>query len=303
MPLYPRGYRMRWSRTQVWIAGLLLLAGWAGQCWLRLRGPRFMESWPPPGTLFENWQPVAAGVEYTRANLTAPRRLKAHAVRIDLGNPQLELVVNPSREQDLGWVRSDFPSSWLRSLDALACVNATPFSPTAIFPKTRVRMVGLSISSGVVWSPKVPNLDALVLTKTGKLDLLQGEETDANADVGVGGFLVTLRNGVNLGETQPQEASTVIGYSADNRWMYWLVVDGGQPGYSEGATPHEAAELIRRLGASNALNMDSGSASILVTKGGWLGPEVRNRPRHPAYAGMQRPVGNVLAVRLRKASE
>lgn len=298
------GFRPHVKITWKWVfTALLLVVGLSGQRWLVLRGPRFWERWPDPVGEFGPWHPIVAGLDYSRANLRAPRPIKAHALRIDLLNERLELVVNPTRESEQGWVRSAFPSSWLRSLEALACINATPFSPEAIFPGTRVRLEGLAVAGGLTWAEKQHNLDALILRSDGQFRFLQGTQNDATAFIGVGGFLVTLRSGQNLGENSPQDAATVVGLSADRRWMLWLVVDGGQPGYSEGATPKETAELIRQLGAADAINLDGGSSTTLVTGGSWTGAMVRNRPRHPAYAGMQRPVGNVLAVRLRKASE
>jgi hypothetical protein len=240
-------------------------------------------------------------VEYARANLSAPRRLKCHAVRIDLHHPALELVVNAQSDEPNGWIRARFPSSLLRQLHAVAAINATPFSPEAIWPGTLVSPAGLAASAGREWSPKLQNLDALVQRADGRIEFLQGSQSVAGASLGVGGFLMTLRGGTNIGETVPQDASTTVGVSADGRWMFWLTVDGGQRAYSEGATPRETAEIQRGLGAHDVLNLDGGSSSTLVTGTGWFGAEVRNRPRHPAYSGLQRPVANVLAVRVKRS--
>jgi hypothetical protein len=271
-----------------------------GQWWLALRAPRFLERWPAPGVTFGNWEPLTDGIEYARASLVVPRLLKCHALRIDLRHPGLELVVNPSAEVEPGWVKSAFPTSWLRSVDAVAAINATPFSPEAIFPGTAVKLEGLAVSGGSEWAAKMHNLDALVQRTNGQVQFLRGGDSVPDTQIGVGGFLMTLRGGTNVGESSPRDAAATVGVSADGRWMYWLVVDGGQPGYSEGATPRETAEILRQLGASDALNLDGGSSSTLVTATGWSGAQVRNRPRHPAYSGLQRPVGNVLAVRVRK---
>lgn len=275
----------------------------AGQGWLGLRGPRLLERWPTAEVGFESWRPLASGVDYANARLSHPRPLRCHAVRIDLQNPSVELVVNSNADGPTGWISAQFPSSLLRKLGAVAAINATPFSPEAVLPGTRVKLDGLARSGGREWAPKLNNLDALIQRTNGQIAFLQGGETVLDARLGVGGFLMTLKDGTNVGESVPQDASTTVGVSADGRWMYWLIIDGGQQGYSEGATPRETAEIQRRLGAHNVLNLDGGSSSTLVTATGWCGAEVRNRPRHPAYSGLQRPVATVLAVRFRRTEQ
>jgi hypothetical protein len=278
----------------------ILLAITGGlQWWLCLRGPRFLEVWPTPTNGFVEWIPIVPGIEVSKAAFSVPRPFKAHAVRIDLTSPNLELVVSQGGIQETNAVRARFPSAWLRKLDAVAAINATPFAPEAIFPGTVVRLQGLAIAEGQQWSPKLHNLDALILSTNGAWRLLQGTDTNTDARIGVGGFLGTLVRDTNVGESAPQDAATSIGISADGRWMFWLVVDGGQPGYSEGATPRETASILQTLGASTAINLDGGSSSTLAVRSGWRGVRVLNRPRHPAWSGMQRPVGNVLAVRVR----
>jgi hypothetical protein len=297
-----RGLKPSPSRRWAVIAGLLAVLAFALQRWLCLRGPRFLESWAGPTNAFVHWTPVVPGVEVSSAAFSNPRLLKAHAVRIDLQSPDIELVVSPGGEAPDHAVRAQFPSTWLRRLDAVAAINATPFTPEAIFPGSVVKLQGLAISDGKEWSPKLNNLDALVQSTNGSWNLLQGGAGATLARIGVGGFLGTLLRGTNAGETAPQDAATCVGISADQRWMYWLVVDGGQPGYSEGATPRETAAILQGLGAWTAINLDGGSSSTLVVQSSWRGARVLNRPRHPAYSGMQRPVGNVLAVRIRSSA-
>ena len=127
--------------------------------------------------------------------------------------------------------------------------------------------------------------------------LQRGQSEPSGARLGVGGFLVTLEAGQNRGEPHPRDAASTVGLSEDRRFMYWLVVDGGQAGYSEGATPRETAELLKELGAHSALNLDGGGSTTLVLDDSWRGPRVANRPRSPWITGIQRPVACVLGVR------
>lgn len=278
----------------------LLLLGLAGWGWTRtggLRGPRWMERWPPAGDTFGDWQPLEPGIAYARAHLHSPRPLRGHALRIDLHEPGLELVVPRASYAGEGETRAEWPMTWLREHRLRALINATPFTPVPLFPGRPTQLQGLAVSEGDLWSQPVGNLDNLVVRSDGVVQLLEGRLPVDDAQEGVGGFLIIRRDGENRGERIVPDATTVVGLSEDQRWMYWLVVDGGQPGYSEGVTPWEASELMGRLGASDAIRMDGGGSSALaVANGGVL-----NRPCHPVYDGAPRPVGNVLGIRQRRA--
>jgi hypothetical protein len=66
-----------------------------------------------------------------------------------------------------------------------------------------------------------------------------------------------------------------------------VVVDGRQPGHSDGMTLPELTDLLQELGARDALNLDGGGSTALVLRG-----ELVNRPSDPA----ERPVANALLV-------
>lgn len=295
-----------WSLTpgQIWLGvgglGFLALASLAVWVWLGgLRAPRFLENWTASGPEFEPWQSLEPGIEYSRALRTSPRPLRIHALRVDLRDPSLEVVVPRAEYAGGGETRALWPLTWLKRHDLRAAINATPFTPAPIFPSRPTRLQGLAISDGQRWSEPTGNLDNLVVAPDGSIRFLQGKMPIGDARFGAGGFLVIRRDGVNTGDTSVRDATSVVGVSADRRWMYWLVVDGGQPGYSEGVTPKEASELIAELGASDALRLDGGASSALAVAAG--GNRVLNRSRNPVYSGAPRPVGNVLGVRRKVA--
>lgn len=66
-----------------------------------------------------------------------------------------------------------------------------------------------------------------------------------------------------------------------------VVVDGRQPGHSDGMTLPELTDLLLELGAADALNLDGGGSSALVLRG-----ELVNRPSDPE----ERAVANALLV-------
>jgi Phosphodiester glycosidase len=80
---------------------------------------------------------------------------------------------------------------------------------------------------------------------------------------------------------------TLAGVRADGTLLL-VTVDGRRPGWSVGMTLPEAARLMRRLGARDALNLDGGGSSTMVVRG-----EVVNRPSDRVG---ERPVSNGLFV-------
>jgi len=88
---------------------------------------------------------------------------------------------------------------------------------------------------------------------------------------------------------------TAVGVARDGRRLLLVVVDGRQKPYSDGMTLRELAEVMRGLGARDAINLDGGGSTTLVhadpRSAGSL--RIANRPSDPTG---ERPVGDVLAI-------
>jgi exopolysaccharide biosynthesis protein len=86
---------------------------------------------------------------------------------------------------------------------------------------------------------------------------------------------------------------TAVGVSRDGSRLWLVTVDGRQPGHSVGMSLLELGNLMRDLGAVEAINLDGGGSTVLVTRrrDGALG--VANRPSDREG---ERAVGNALAV-------
>ncbi|HTH49519.1 MAG TPA: phosphodiester glycosidase family protein [Candidatus Limnocylindria bacterium] len=288
----------RWWQLALTALALLLVADWFLP---PLPSPRFLERWPAADTGFTPWKPLFPGIDYACACFSKPRPMKCHVVRIELARPGISLLAGaPGRSLQAG-TASGFVSAFVRSQRVQVAINTTPFTPERVVPGLPVNVQGLAVSQGVRLSPAAGNLDSLVITRGNRARLVPAGGDTADAWNGLGGFLITLRGGTNVAEILPPEPATVIGLSHDGRRMFWLVVDGRQPGYSEGATARETAEILRRLGATEALNLDGGGSSTLACAGGWRGVRVLNRPYHWVWNGLQRPVGAVLGVRSQPA--
>ena len=78
--------------------------------------------------------------------------------------------------------------------------------------------------------------------------------------------------------------------------MYWLVIDGRQPGYSEGVNTLEMADWLKWLGAHDAALFDGGGSTTLVVEDSHGRSKVMNRPIHDGVPGTERVNGNHLGL-------
>ncbi|MEX2280959.1 MAG: phosphodiester glycosidase family protein [Gemmatimonadota bacterium] len=112
----------------------------------------------------------------------------------------------------------------------------------------------------------------------------------------LGGFPWLLRAGQAVLAQQPgvrpefgeqRHPRSAIGFTVDGRALL-VVVDGRQAPYSDGMTLKELTDLMQRLGAHDALNLDGGGSTALAIRG-----RAVNRPSDREG---QRAVGNALAL-------
>ncbi|MFG3497774.1 phosphodiester glycosidase family protein [Streptomyces sp. NPDC047928] len=109
----------------------------------------------------------------------------------------------------------------------------------------------------------------------------------------VGGYPV-LRGGAPLPGMDGVTAAvrTAAGVADGGDRLLLLALDGGA-GFRSGLTVVEMAEVMRGLGASDAVNLDGGGSSTLVARtGAGAGVSVLNHPS----GGFQRPVPNGIGV-------
>jgi len=96
-----------------------------------------------------------------------------------------------------------------------------------------------------------------------------------------------IREGIAPSFGEQRHPRTAVGITADGR-LLWVAVDGRQAPYSDGMSLAELADLMERLGARDAINLDGGGSTTMVVRGA-----VVNRP---SDAAGERPVGNALVL-------
>ena len=128
------------------------------------------------------------------------------------------------------------------------------------------------------------------------VDLLGDDERWQRVENCVGGNFPLAVNGVPttplplLNATYP---ATIIASDRSGKLIF-ITMDGRQPGYSEGLHMYSSDQLMRDLDLYNALLLDGGGSTSIVTKDGEGGYVTLNRPSD----GQDRAVNNSVVISL-----
>jgi len=222
--------------------------------------------------------------------------MKLNALRVHLGEPGIEFLVTPSNGEAPLDTTGTWTSTFLRTYKCQAAVNASPFAPVVQKEGTLEDVLGLSVSRGDCYSPANGTYGALLISKDNKAWIATPPIKAEKAYNAVGGFRLLLKNGTNVAKDDIRHPRTAAGISKDGRFLYLVVLDGRQKGYSEGATTPETAEWMRSFGAWDAVNLDGGGSTAMVISDGHGGAKVLNRPIDLGIPGKERVVANHLGI-------
>jgi hypothetical protein len=248
------------------------------------------------------WQDLYHGIAFCSGRVKVPR-MEFWALRIDLRNKQIEIIVNDAgTEENLpaGSISALTVSDFAAVYDCIATMNAGPFSPVSAKIGEERYLTGVFVSSGKLVNPPDPRYDSLVIYDDGRAVILsQREIPRASLRHAIGGFYTVLDNG-NLTERSKQNKKrhprSVAAVSDGGFTLYLLVIDGRRPG-SSGATEMETGLLLRALGAEDGILMDGGGSSALAVN---ICGKIRlvNKPVHGGIIGRERAVATCIGVRL-----
>lgn len=259
-----------------------------------------------PRTNAEHSLPLAYWSEQRSADTLA-----IHVVRVDLRSSAIELDVMVADDPDgSGPAEAALtdPRALAQRSNVLVAVNANAFAgiPDATGkPDSRwraglpVNIAGIAVHDGVTRSRGADS---------SAVNVIFGIDGSRRPYVGRAPAGVELQEAVNGwsfrmlegGQAVPRAGGvrhprTAAGVDRSGRWLYLVVVDGRQPGYSVGMTPRELADLMIRLGVERAVNLDGGGSSVLLIAGASGELQVVNRPS----GGNLRPVPVLLTIRKR----
>ena len=121
---------------------------------------------------------------------------------------------------------------------------------------------------------------------------ITSEVEPADVKEAVAGFAQILDDGEVVVEDKVLHPRTGIGVDKDGEKMWLVVVDGRQRGYSEGVTTRELAEIMLKLGAWDAINVDGGGSSIMFFAKSRRAKQINKTPY-----GIIRPIPVMIGVR------
>jgi len=250
----------------------------------------------------EKSQELFPGVHYSRQVRQSPRPMVIHLVQVDLRAEGISLLVTP------GDPTADLPlfarttSQFLEEFNLQLAVNGDGFTPWRsngpldVYPKSgdAVVPIGLAASQGVQYSTLTDDEPVLYISRNNRAQFNAPGGRVYNA---ISGNLMLVTRGQALtaleGESEPR---TALALDRRGRTLLILVVDGRQPGYSEGATLAELAALIIEFGGYTGMNVDGGGSSTLVRESTTGGAQVLNSPVDQGIPGRERVVGNHLGI-------
>ena len=245
---------------------------------------------------------IFKGVEYIREVQQSPRPLVVHVIRIDLRTPGLSFLVTPGDPDAEYPLEARTTSAFLDEFDLQVAVNGDGFEPWSsnslfsYYPHSGdpVDPIGFAASNGRIYSEDTDDEPTLYISKTNRARFNQPPGKIHNAISGNQMIVVRGKAPQNLDDdSQPR---TAIGLDKKMRTLIIAVVDGRQPGYSQGATLDELAGIMIDHGAYNAMNLDGGGSSTLVRQGLLNRPQVLNSPVDHSIPSRQRVVGNHLGI-------
>ena len=232
------------------------------------------------------WVPIFQGIDQATGTNEGSGvvALSVNALRVDLQNPEIRLVVTPpitnnyvpdSRET-FGQTAREF----MREHGVQVAINSGYFAPGGyeIVSGTPMRVEGVVISEGRLVSSQTRSNDsqsAMLFTTNNLPSFVYINWPATNTDgiyTAVSGMYPLVSNGVNIAYDYTNAMSdtihrrqprTAFGLSQDYRYLIMMTIDGRQED-SVGALDWETADFLLLFGAWNGMNMDGGGSTCVV---------------------------------------
>lgn len=251
---------------------------------------------------------------YSSVVRTEPRPLRIHVLKLDLESPEYQPVVIVNADPDGNGPAEaalESPEAMASRAGLVAAVNSAVFGglPDASGKRSDqwavgmpVEILGWTVANGRERSGVERGHAALWFDATGRPGMAADPKgVDGGvADVrqATAGFWMLLVDGKILGgEGGPLHPRTAAGIDRDGKTLVLVVVDGRQPGLSEGMTSRELATIMQELGCDDAVNLDGGGSSVmLISDAGGSGP-VAPRVVNSPSGGSPRPLPVLLGIR------
>jgi hypothetical protein len=216
---------------------------------------------PPTIDCSAGFNNVAPGVSYKFTTATNPRLIAYHIAKIDLNDPNIDLMVTP--QSGLGTTTSTF----LNTYGAAVAINGD-------LHWSLTDPAGLAASQGNQYSDPSSEPSLFAAQDNSVSFFNRGGQPLWDA---ISGSNALVRSGniapnyITCDPTRPQDCvhihpRTAIGLTSNNT-LILIVVDGRQTNYSIGITLRELASMMNQCNVQSAINLDGGGSSTMVVSG------------------------------------
>jgi len=243
---------------------------------------------------------------YWSENRNDPRPLKIHYLKAALTAAPLEVFAMPGDDPDgpgPAESRLTMPLELFRKHGAVAAVNANAFdglpgdkaAPYEWFEGRAVDIHGSVVSGGAVVSPLEKGRASFWLDAVQKPHIGTPESLNSATEAVADWFSLLLTDGRILPDAADRAVHprTALGFDDTRTWLLFVVVDGRQPGFSEGVSLFELARIFESQGCSQAINLDGGGSSVMLVREPGQDVRTMNSPSGKAH----RPIPVMLGVR------
>lgn len=256
---------------------------------------------------------LASGARYERRVWKEPRPALIHIIELDLTKVKVEeiLITPPNSSRGLEHL-ADFTSEFAKANDVDIAINGSFYTPCHthrvwdFYPQQGepVDIMATAIYDGVQYSaPEQRKQQRHILYwEQDRFKTFRDGEAPEGVKFALPGGDLLVQNGKSEPLTHRRTNSYAprsgIGWDAEGKKIWLIVVDGRQPRYSVGVNLQEFAKMFADLGVEEALNLDGGGSSTLVAfkKGKH---RILNAPIHRRVPMNERPVPNHLGFKLK----
>ena len=243
-----------------------------------------------------NWEQVAPGISrFDFQNKEFP--IIYHAVRIDLTQPELQIVCfpdSPTMQSVYKPLPQEIPQpfifksirtrSFAKKYGCIIAINASPFGgkngkwdTEAKVTSTR-QIAGVHKADGIIISNPRSNYSVLCFRKeiqedgsscwSAKIESTQNKDIIKDWDFAFSGFTTVLKKGVvKESSLINHDSRSSAGLSQDGKCLYLLVAEGEYPSKSEGLSYNQCGEILKEMGCYDAMELDGGGSSELCING------------------------------------
>ena len=235
-----------------------------------------------------------------------PRPLKINFIMVDLTLKDLEVIAIPGDDPDGdGPAESQLtpPVTLFNKFNAIAAVNANAFDSLKKEDKSQpnwyeglpVDISGMVVSQGRKISPADIGRISFWLDKDQRPHIERIVSGASVKEAVADWFSPLIIHSQIIPDSSGSEFNprTALGFDDNGKWLLLVVVDGRQPGYSEGVTLYELSIIMQERGCTESINLDGGGSSIMLIRDPENMVETVNRPSD----GKPRPVPVMLGVR------